>query len=72
MTRSKRLPLQITPHLWRGDEDALRDQLERGIEILERDEFEHGFQSEFGVSTVSTETVSNLRKYLTEQIERAE
>ncbi len=62
----------ITPHLWRGDEDALRDQLDRGIEILERDEFEHGFQSEFGVSTVSAETVSGLRKYLTEQIKRSE
>ena len=62
----------ITPHLWRGDEDALREQLERGIAILERDEFEHGFQSEFGVSSVSAETVSELRGYLAEQIEQTE
>jgi len=62
----------ITPHLWRGDEDALREQLERGIAILERDEFEHGFQSEFGVSSVSAETVSELRGYLAEQIEQPE
>jgi hypothetical protein len=64
--------ISITPHLWRGDETALRRQLERGVEILERDEFEHGFQSEFGVSAVSAETVSELRAYLAEQIERLE
>ena len=62
----------ITPHLWRGDGDALRDQLERGVEILGRDEFEHGFRSEFGVSSVSAETVSELRAYLLEQIERSD
>lgn len=60
----------ITPHLWRGDEAALRNQLEHGVETLERDEFEHGFQSEFGVSSVSAETVSELRTYLIEQIEQ--
>jgi len=37
-----------------------------------KDEFEHGFQSEFGVSSVSGETVSELRGYLSEQIEQTE
>lgn len=62
----------ITPHLWRGDDEALQKQIERGIEILEHDEFEHGFQSEFGVSSVSAETVSELQAYLVEQTEREE
>jgi len=34
----------VTPHLRRGDDDALREQLERGLEILESDELKHGFR----------------------------
>lgn len=33
----------VTPHLRRGDDDALREHLVRGLEILENDEFKHGF-----------------------------
>jgi len=32
----------VTPHLRRGDDDALREQLERGLEIIESDELKHG------------------------------
>jgi len=58
----------VTPHLRRGDEEKLRAQLERGRDILDGDEFEHGFRSEFGVSTVSSETVTALQSYLSGQI----
>ncbi len=34
----------VMPHLRRGDDDALREQLERGLEILESDELIHGFR----------------------------
>jgi hypothetical protein len=60
----------VTPHLWRGDEAALRTQLERGLEILKSDELKHGFRSDFGESSVSTETVTALRGYLSAQVER--
>ena len=53
----------VTPHLRRGDGDALRKQLERGLEILESDELKHGFRSEFGASAVSEETVTALQEY---------
>jgi len=59
----------VTPHLLRGDEDALGAQLERGLEILESDELEHGYRSDFGASAVSEETVAALREYLSSQIE---
>lgn len=58
----------VTPHLHRGDEHALVTQLERGLEILERDEFEHGFRSDFGATSVSEETVSVLKTYLGQQV----
>jgi hypothetical protein len=60
----------VTPHLHRGDETALREQLERGLRILEGDELRHGFRSDFGASTVSEETVEELRGYLVARIER--
>jgi len=60
----------VTPHLHRGDADALRTQLERSIEILESDELRHGFRSDFGVTAVSESTVSALKKYLSVQIDR--
>jgi hypothetical protein len=60
----------VTPHLHRGDETALREQLERGLRILEGDELRHGFRSDFGASTVSEETVDELRGYLVARIER--
>lgn len=62
----------VTPHVHRGDAEALRAQLERGLEILDRDELAHGFRSDFGASTVSRETVERLRAYLSEQIDRLE
>jgi len=55
------------PHLRRGDDDALREQLERGLEILESDE--HGFRSDFGASVVAEETVSALQGYLSAEID---
>lgn len=58
----------VTPHLRRGDDDALREQLEEGVEILESDELKHGYRSDFGAAAVSEETVVALQEYLTEQI----
>jgi hypothetical protein len=60
----------VTPHLHRGDESALRAQLERGIEVLDSDELRHGFRSDFGASAVSESTVSDLKQYLSAQIDR--
>jgi hypothetical protein len=60
----------VTPHLRRGDEDALRAQLERGLEILESEDLKHGYRSDFGASAVSAETVTSLKHYLSEQVER--
>ncbi|WP_339106272.1 hypothetical protein [Haloterrigena salinisoli] len=60
----------VTPHLQRGDEAALRAQLERGLEILESEELKHGYRSDFGASAVSTETVTALQKYLSVQVEQ--
>ena len=60
----------VTPHLRRGDDDALREQLEHGLEILESDELKHGYRSDFGASAVSEETVSALQEYLTGQVNR--
>ncbi|WP_318571281.1 hypothetical protein [Salinigranum marinum] len=53
-----------------GGADALRAQLERGVEILESDELRHGFRSDFGASTVSESTVAGLKEYLSVQIDR--
>jgi uncharacterized protein YbjQ (UPF0145 family) len=58
----------VTPHLRRGDEEALREQLERGREILDGDEFEHGFQSDFGTTEVQADTVERLWSYLGKRI----
>lgn len=58
----------VTTHLRRGDQVALQEQLARCREILERDDFAHGFRSDFGASTVSEETVESLRTYLAERI----
>ncbi|WP_114578376.1 nucleotidyltransferase family protein [Saliphagus sp. LR7] len=60
----------VTPHLQRGDEAALRDQLERGIQILESEELRHGYRSDFGASAISEETVTELQAYLSQQVER--
>jgi len=60
----------VTPHLRRGDDEALREQLEYGLEILESDELKHGFRSDFGASAVSEETVTALQEYPTEQVNR--
>lgn len=60
----------VMPHLLRGEESALRDQLDRGVDLLDSDELRHGFQSDFGGSTVSEMTVARLRKYLSARIEQ--
>ena len=59
----------VTTHLLRGDDDALREQLEEGLKILEGDELKHGYRSDFGASAVSEGTVSALQEFLTEQID---
>lgn len=60
----------VTPHLHRGDEAALRNQLERGLEILDSEDLKHGYRSDFGTSAVSDETLRDLRTYLSDQVER--
>lgn len=60
----------VTSHLYRGDEDALREQLQCGLDILDSEGLEHGYRSDFGASAVSSETVTELRAYLSEQIGR--
>jgi hypothetical protein len=60
----------VTPHLRRGADDALREQLERGLEILESDELKHGYRSDFGATAVSEETVAELHAYLSSQIDQ--
>jgi hypothetical protein len=60
----------VTPHLQRGDDGALREQLEHGLEILGSDELEHGYRSDFGAAAVSEETVTGLQEYLRSQIDR--
>lgn len=59
----------VTPHLRRGDEAALREQLTRGLEIVESEELRHGYRSDFGESAVSTETVTALQEYLSMQVD---
>ena len=70
ITRGRRLQQGLTPHLHRGDEQALRAQLEGGLNILESEDLKHGFRSDFGASAVSEETVESLREYLFSQVER--
>ena len=60
----------VTPHLHRGEPAALREQLERGVEIPDSDELRHGYRSDFGVSAVSEETVVDLKTYLRVQNRR--
>jgi hypothetical protein len=60
----------VTPHLHRGDAEALREQLVRGRDLLDTDELRHGFRSDFGASAVSEPTVDELRTYLSTQIDR--
>jgi Uncharacterised nucleotidyltransferase len=60
----------VTPHLHRGDQDALRTQLKRSLEILDGEDLKHGFRSDFGASAVSEETITALRTYLATQVEQ--
>lgn len=60
----------VTPHLHRGDEDALFTQLECELEMLESEDLRHGFRSDFGASAVSEGTITSLRSYLSDQMER--
>jgi hypothetical protein len=60
----------VTPHLYRGDENALREQLQRDRTILESDDLRHGYRSDFSASAVSKETTDELRSYLSTQIKR--
>lgn len=60
----------VSRHLHRGETAALREQLERGMEILDSDELRHGYRSDFGASAVSEQTVATVREYLRSQIDR--
>jgi hypothetical protein len=59
----------VTPHLRRGDDDTLREQLKSGLEITESDELKHGYRSDFGTSAVSEQRVTALQAYLSAQID---
>lgn len=59
----------VTPHLHRGNEEALREQLEHGVTLLESEALRHGFRSDFGASSVSEETLERVQSYLERQIE---
>lgn len=59
----------VTPHLRRGDDEALREQLAHGLEIVETDELKHGYRSDFGATTVSEDTVTALQTYLSAQLD---
>lgn len=62
----------VTRHIERGDPEALRESLERDLDVLDSDELRHGFRSDFGTSTVSTDTVERLREYLRDRIAATE
>jgi hypothetical protein len=60
----------VTPHLYRGDENALCEQLQQDRVMLESDDLKHGYRSDFGASAVSKKSTDQLRSYLSTQIER--
>ena len=61
---------KVTEHLDRGNEDALREQLERGVEILEGEDLKQGYKSDFGEASVPEGSVEELKQYILEQVER--
>lgn len=60
----------VTPHLDRGDADARRKQFQTAIERLDSDEFDQGYKSDFGTSSVSNQAVQNVKEFLEDQVER--
>ncbi len=58
----------VKEHLHRGNEDALQRQLEKGLEILAREDLKHGYKSDFGESSVPEESIQKLKDFLSEQI----
>ena len=61
---------KVTKHLDRGDEEEVRRQLERGVEVLESEDLKQGYKSDFGEASVPEESVEALKQYLLEQVER--
>jgi len=61
---------KVTKHLNRGEEEAVRRRLERGVEILESEDLKQGYKSDFGEASVPEESVEALKQYLLEQVER--
>lgn len=62
---------KVTEHLKRGNQKKLKDQLEKGIKVLDTENLKHGYKSDFGESSVPEESVQKLKDYLSEQIEDA-
>lgn len=60
----------VIPHLHRGNEEALREQFEHGVTLLESEALRHGFRSDFGASSVSEATLERVQEYLEQQIEQ--
>ncbi|MBS3816722.1 MAG: hypothetical protein KGY76_04070 [Candidatus Thermoplasmatota archaeon] len=59
----------VKEHLYRGDENALQRQLEKGLEILAGEELKHGYKSDFGESSVPEKSVQKLKDFLSKQVE---
>lgn len=54
----------VAKHLHRGDEDALRTQLDQAREFIENDGLDHRFKSLFGRSAASEDDVETLLDFL--------
>jgi hypothetical protein len=57
----------VATHLHRGDEDALRTQLDEAKEFIKNDGLDHRFKSLFGESAASQDDVEELLEFLEEQ-----
>ena len=59
---------EVESHLHRGDEDALRLQLEEAVAFIEGGGLDHRFKSMFGRSAVTVEDIDTLLDFLREQL----
>ncbi|RJT07042.1 nucleotidyltransferase family protein [Halococcus sp. IIIV-5B] len=57
----------VAAHLHRGDEDALREQLESAQEFIEEGGLDHRFKSMFGQSSASPDDIDALLEFIREQ-----
>ena len=57
----------VTKHLHRGDEEALRSQLDEARKFIENEGLSHRFKSLFGRSTASQDDVKELLSFLDAQ-----